>query len=69
MLVARDDKEAHLQRPRASISKPSTGPERQTKLHRGLDLDFVVEPGQLNNTVFGKAKAPASADGTAVTYS
>jgi GDP/GTP exchange factor required for growth at low temperature len=73
--VARDAKEAHLQRPRASISKPSsgTGTPSNGAARRSssgndddLDLDFVAEPAQLNNVGFGKAKGSASADGTAV---
>ena len=74
MSVARDAKEAHLQRPRASISKPISGtgtpngtPRRSSSGNdEDLDLDFVAEPAQVNNPGFGKAKGSASADGTAV---
>ena len=74
MSVARDAKEAHLQRPRASISKPSSGSgtpnggarRSSSGNDEDLDLDFIAEPSQLNNAGFGKAKGSASADGTAV---
>ena len=64
-----------MQRPRASISKPSsgTGTPNNGAARRSssgndvdLDLDFAAEPAQLNNAGFGKAKGSASADGTAV---
>ncbi len=74
MSVARDAKEVHLQRPRASISKPSSGTGTPNGAARrsssgndeDLDLDFVAEPALLNNGGFGKAKGAAGADGTAV---
>ncbi|KAH9061906.1 hypothetical protein EDB87DRAFT_1682575 [Lactarius vividus] len=72
--VARDAKEVHLQRPRASISKPSSGtgtPNGATRRSSSgndedLDLDFVAEPALLNNGGFGNAKGTAGADGAAV---
>ncbi|KAH8980465.1 hypothetical protein EDB92DRAFT_1953933 [Lactarius akahatsu] len=72
--VARDAKEVHLQRPRASISKPSSGTGTPNGAARrsssgndeDLDLDFVAEPALLNNGGFGNAKGTAGADGAAV---
>ena len=73
MSVARDAKEAHLQRPRASISRPSSaatsnGAARRSSsgIDEDLDLDFVAEPAQLNTAGYGKAKGSANADGAAV---
>ncbi|KAN0141783.1 hypothetical protein V8E53_000245 [Lactarius tabidus] len=73
MSVARDAKEAHLQRPRASISRPSTGPPSNGAARRSssgvdedLDLDFVAEPTLLNTAGYGKAKGSANADGADV---
>ena len=71
--VARDTKEMHLQRPRASISKPSSlapsnGATRRSSSgnDEDLDLDFVAEPSLLNTAGYGKAKGSASADGAAM---
>jgi hypothetical protein len=71
--VARDAKEMHLQRPRASISKPSSlapsnGTARRSSSgnDEDLDLDFVAEPALLNTAGYGKAKGSASADGASV---
>ena len=75
MSVARDAKEAYSQRPRASISKPSSGTGTPNGASRksssvndeDLDLDFIAEPTSLmGNTSFGKAKCAAGADGTAM---
>src|SRR5258708_13825512 len=75
MSVARDAKEAYSQRPRASISKPSSGTGTPNGASRksssvndeNLDLDFVAEPTSLiGGSGFGKAKASAGADGSAV---
>ncbi|KAF8261243.1 hypothetical protein EI94DRAFT_1607660 [Lactarius quietus] len=71
--VSRDAKEAHLQRPRASISKPSSGTTSNGAARRSssgvdedLDLDFVAEPSPLSSAGYGKVKGSASADGAAV---
>ena len=75
MSVARDAKEAHSQRPRASISKPSSGTGTPNGASRkssslndeDLDLDFIAEPTSLiGNSGFGKAKSAAGADGATV---
>jgi GDP/GTP exchange factor required for growth at low temperature len=75
MSVARDTKEAYSQRPRASISKPSSGAGTPNGAMRKatlgndevLDLDFIAEPTPLlENSGFGRAKSVASADGVAV---
>jgi Gdp/GTP exchange factor required for growth at low temperatures len=75
MSVARDAKEAYSQRPRASISKPSSGTGTPNGASRksssvndeDLDLDFVAEPTSLmGNSAFGKAKCATGADGAAV---
>lgn len=75
MSVARDAKEAYSQRPRASISKPSSGTGTPNGASRksssvndeDLDLDFIAEPTSLmGNTSFGKAKCAAGADGAAM---
>jgi GDP/GTP exchange factor required for growth at low temperature len=75
MSVARDAKEAYSQRPRASISKPSSGTGTPNGASRksssvndeDLDLDFIAEPTSLmGNSGFGKAKCAAGADGVAV---
>ncbi len=75
MSVARDAKEAYSQRPRASISKPSSGTGTPNGASRksssvndeNLDLDFVAEPTSLiGGSGFGKAKGSAGADGAAV---
>ena len=73
--VARDAKEAYSQRPRASISKPSSGTGTPNGASRksssvndeDLDLDFIAEPTSLmGNSGFGKAKCATGADGAAV---
>lgn|SRR5260221_642994 len=65
MSVARDAKEAYLQRPRASISKPSSGAGAPNgamrKATSGNDEVLL-----LGNSGFGKAKSIASTDGVAV---
>src|SRR5260221_8105691 len=65
MSVARDAKEAYLQRPRASISKPSSGAGgpngAMRKATSGNDEVLL-----LGNSGFGKAKGIASTDGVAV---
>ena len=75
MSVARDAKEAYSQRPRASVSKPSSGAGTPNGAMRKatsgndevLDLDFIAEPTPLlGNSGFGKAKSVASADGVPV---
>lgn len=75
MSVARDAKEAYSQRPRASISKPSSGTgtpngalRKSTSVNdEDLDLDFIAEPTSLiGNSGFGKAKCATGADGAAV---
>ena len=73
MSVARDAKEAHLQRPRASISRPSSAATSNGAARRSssgndedLDLDFVPESALLNTAGYGKAKGSANADGAAV---
>jgi Gdp/GTP exchange factor required for growth at low temperatures len=75
MSVARDAKEAYSQRPRASISKPSSGTGTPNGASRksssvnddDLDLDFIAEPTSLiGNPGFGKAKSATGADGAAV---
>jgi GDP/GTP exchange factor required for growth at low temperature len=75
MSVARDAKEAYSQRPRASISKPSSGTGTPNGASRksssvndeDLDLDFIAEPTSLmGNSGFGKAKCAVGADGAAV---
>jgi GDP/GTP exchange factor required for growth at low temperature len=75
MSVARDAKEAYSQRPRASISKPSSGTGTPNGASRksssvndeDLDLDFIAEPTSLiGNSGFGKAKCATGADGAAV---
>jgi GDP/GTP exchange factor required for growth at low temperature len=75
MSVARDAREAYSQRPRASISKPSSGAgtpnggsRKSSSLNdEDLDLDFIAEPTSLiGNLGFGKAKNAAGADGAAV---
>src|SRR6266436_2594675 len=75
MSVARDAKEAYSQRPRASISKSSSGTGTPNGTSRksssvndeDLDLDFIAEPTSLiGNSGFGKAKGAAGADGAAV---
>lgn len=75
MSVARDAKEAYSQRPRASISKPSSGTGTPNGASRksssvndeDLDLDFIAEPTSLiGNSGFGKAKSAAGADGAAM---
>ncbi len=74
--VARDAKEAYSQRPRASISKPSSGAGTPNGAMRksswgndeDLDLDFIAEPTPLlGNSGFGSAKGVAGADGVAMT--
>ena len=75
MSVARDAKEAYSQRPRASISKPSSGTGTPNGAFRksssgadeDLDLDFIAEPTSLSgNLGFGKAKGATGADGASV---
>lgn len=75
MSVARDAKEAYSQRPRASISKPSSGTGTPNGAFRksssgadeDLDLDFIAEPTSLSaNLGFGKAKGVTGADGASV---
>ena len=75
MSVARDAKEAYSQRPRASISKPSSGTGTPNGASRKsssvndeeLDLDFIAEPTSLiGNSGFGKTKGAAGADGATV---
>ena len=64
MSVARDAKEAYLQRPRASISKPSSGAGAPNGAMRKATSgnDEVL----LGNSGFGKAKGITSTDGVAV---
>jgi GDP/GTP exchange factor required for growth at low temperature len=75
MSVARDAKEAYSQRPRASISKPSSGTGTPNGTSRksssghdeDLDLDFIAEPTSLSGSLgFGKAKSVTGADGASV---
>ena len=75
MSVARDAKEAYSQRPRASISKPSSGTGTPNGTSRksssghdeDLDLDFIAEPtSQSGSLGFGKAKSVTGADGASV---
>ncbi|KAI0298477.1 hypothetical protein B0F90DRAFT_1732791 [Multifurca ochricompacta] len=75
MSVARDAKEAYSQRPRASMSKPSSGvgtpngvTRRSSSINdEDLDLDFIAEPSALLGTSgFIKAKGVIGADGAAM---